>query len=53
MALTNSWQTNGRTLEQMDEVFQDNTGEVEIARRSRIEAELAGELARRPETTVA
>ncbi|KAI4602228.1 hypothetical protein KJ359_009466 [Pestalotiopsis sp. 9143b] len=46
-------ETNGRTLEQMDEVFQDNTGEVEIARRSRIETELAGELARRPETTVA
>ncbi|KAK6198362.1 RNA binding protein, heterogenous nuclear RNP-K like protein [Pestalotiopsis sp. IQ-011] len=46
-------ETNGRTLEQMDEVFQDNTGEIEIARRSRIETELAGELARRPETTVA
>ncbi|KAI1102683.1 general substrate transporter [Jackrogersella minutella] len=34
-------ETNGRTLEQMDHVFQDNTGEVEAARRARIETELA------------
>ncbi|KAI1498380.1 general substrate transporter [Biscogniauxia marginata] len=34
-------ETNGRTLEQMDQVFQDNTGEAEAARRSRIEADMA------------
>ncbi|KAI5927630.1 general substrate transporter [Camillea tinctor] len=34
-------ETTGRTLEQMDQVFQDNTGEVEAARRSRIEADMA------------
>ncbi|KAI1213732.1 general substrate transporter [Annulohypoxylon truncatum] len=34
-------ETNGRTLEQMDHVFHDNTGSVEAARRARIETELA------------
>lgn len=34
-------ETNGRTLEQMDEVFNDNTGEIEAARRARIEGEMA------------
>lgn len=35
-------ETNGRTLEQMDHVFHDNTGEIEQARRARIEAEMRG-----------
>lgn len=35
-------ETNGRTLEQMDHVFHDNTGEIEQARRARIEAEMLG-----------
>ncbi|KAM5343408.1 hypothetical protein ACJ41O_011945 [Fusarium nematophilum] len=34
-------ETNGKTLEEMDEVFNDNTGEEERARRARIESELA------------
>lgn len=34
-------ETNGRTLEEMDDVFHDQTGEVEQARRRRIEGELA------------
>lgn len=34
-------ETNGRTLEQMDDVFNDNTGEAEAARRARIEGEMA------------
>ncbi len=34
-------ETNGRTLEQMDDVFNDNSGEKEAARRARIEAALA------------
>ncbi|KPM35816.1 hypothetical protein AK830_g10753 [Neonectria ditissima] len=33
-------ETNGRTLEQMDDVFNDNTGEEEAARRARIEGEM-------------
>ncbi|OJJ36172.1 hypothetical protein ASPWEDRAFT_172959 [Aspergillus wentii DTO 134E9] len=33
-------ETNGRTLEQMDEVFKDNTGAAEQAHRARIEAEI-------------
>jgi MFS family permease len=33
-------ETNGRTLEEMDHVFKDNTSELEQARRARIEAEL-------------
>ncbi|ETS78546.1 hypothetical protein PFICI_10608 [Pestalotiopsis fici W106-1] len=37
-------ETNGRTLEQMDEVFNDNIGDIEITRRARIEADLAAEL---------
>ncbi|KAF2013000.1 general substrate transporter [Aaosphaeria arxii CBS 175.79] len=34
-------ETNGRTLEQMDQVFHDNTGEVEKERRARIESTMA------------
>ncbi|POR36844.1 Uncharacterized protein TPAR_02970 [Tolypocladium paradoxum] len=34
-------ETNGRTLEQMDDVFKDNTAEEEVVRRSRIEAAMA------------
>lgn len=34
-------ETNGRTLEQMDEVFHDNTGGAESLRRNQIEAELS------------
>jgi hypothetical protein len=45
-------QTNGRTLEQMDEVFKDNTGEFEIARRARIETDLTAELAQRTTPSV-
>ncbi|KAH7011267.1 arabinose-proton symporter [Ilyonectria destructans] len=33
-------ETNGRTLEQMDEVFNDNNGQEEAARRARIEGEM-------------
>ena len=33
-------ETNGRTLEQMDDVFKDNTAESEAIRRARIEGEL-------------
>ena len=34
-------ETNGRTLEQMDHVFHDRTGEVEQAHRARIERDMA------------
>lgn len=34
-------ETNGRTLEEMDHVFQDNTGEREQNQRARIEADIA------------
>ncbi|CAM1510980.1 Fc.00g084930.m01.CDS01 [Cosmosporella sp. VM-42] len=34
-------ETNGRTLEQMDDVFKDNTGEAEASHRARIETEMA------------
>ncbi|KAH8648491.1 general substrate transporter [Xylariales sp. PMI_506] len=37
-------ETNGRTLEQMDEVFHDHTAEKEIARRNVIEAQLMAEV---------
>lgn len=36
-------ETNGRTLEQMDSVFKDKSTEEELARRSRIEAEMMRE----------
>lgn len=45
LSLIWSWffvpETNGRTLEEMDYVFKDNTGADEQARRSRIEADIA------------
>jgi MFS family permease len=37
-------ETNGRTLEQMDHVFHDQTGELEQAYRARIERELAAQV---------
>lgn len=37
-------ETNGRTLEEMDHVFRDNTGEAEQARRSRIEASIVARI---------
>lgn len=36
-------ETKGRTLEQMDHVFKDNSNEYERARRNAIEAELLNE----------
>jgi len=37
-------ETNGRTLEEMDHVFKDNTGELERSRRVRIEAEISSRI---------
>ncbi|QKX54416.1 uncharacterized protein TRUGW13939_01502 [Talaromyces rugulosus] len=37
-------ETNGRTLEEMDHVFRDNTAEDEQARRSRIEASIVARI---------
>ena len=37
-------ETNGRTLEEMDHVFHDNTGEIERAKRTRIEADIAARI---------
>jgi hypothetical protein len=41
-------ETNGRTLEEMDEVFQDNTGSDERDQRSRIEATIWSHVAANP-----
>jgi MFS family permease len=37
-------ETNGRTLEEMDQIFKDNTGEIELSQRARIEADIAAQV---------
>jgi hypothetical protein len=46
-------ETMGRTLEQMDYVFNDNQSLVEQERRARIEAEMMGRIQTERETTKA
>lgn len=37
-------ETNGRTLEEMDQVINDNTGEDEQNQRARIESDIASQV---------